>query len=148
MPLGEPMMGPTTKTLDRHTFYSALLLALREEHSEFVAEGKQFHRAFLAVVDKVRQEKPFQLKGEQKIGLDPVFGVVNEANEMVLEAEHDRVLSLLNPRLRKAQFKISKAQAKKELGELGVDIDCFRALALYFAEQLTAGNEQRSAALL
>lgn len=131
--------------LDRHTFYSALLLALRELRQEpFEAEGSSFHRAFLAVIEKVKQDRPFELQGLQRIKRDPVFGFVKEANEMILEAEHDRILSLLNPRLKMAQFKISSEQARRELEKLVSNPDCFRDLARVFDEQLGCSDEQSS----
>ncbi|MCA9629612.1 MAG: hypothetical protein KC766_18180 [Myxococcales bacterium] len=48
----------------------------------------------------------------------------------------DRRTGRLNPRLKKAQFKISKTQAERELEETGA-AEWFRAIAVHLNEQLS-----------
>ena len=79
------------------------------------------------------------LKNARWIRMDPVFEFVQEANEMLLEAEHDRLLAFLNPNLRVAQFKIGRDQAKKELELLAPDTaEWFVTLGEFFDDQLPA----------
>lgn len=68
---------------------------------------------------------------------DPVFGVIPEANEMILEAERDFIVSILNPHLQKAKFRISQARASEELRHLP-DPEVFRELAAKLDKQLGA----------
>jgi hypothetical protein len=127
------------RQIDRDTFYMGLMLALRALRDDFVAEGTGFHEAFLSAVNFAREQGEFEIENARRIRLDPVFGVVHEANEMVLEAEQARLVALLNPRLKKAQFKISKTQADRELEETGA-AEWFRAIAAHLNEQLSTSD--------
>ncbi len=124
--------------LDRHTFFAGLMLGLCAKGRErFPAEGADFHRAFLKTIGRVRGDARVRLKSARWIRMDPVFESVQEANEMLLEAEHDRLLAFLNPSLRVAQFKIARDQARKELELLAPDTaDWFVSLGEFFDEQL------------
>ena len=129
-----------SKELDQHTFFAGLMLALRLRRDRFTAEGRVFHRAFLAVVAKAQAEA--NLKGARWIKMDPVFGVVPEANDMLLEAEADRILSFLNPRLKTAVFKIKQDQAERELLQLDPkNAEWFKSLGAYFDEQLRSPQQ-------
>ena len=124
-------------------FYRGFLYALRERVAEgeprFDAEGDRFHEAFRAALEYAARELPNVPALEILDNFDPVFGVSPEATEMLLEGERDFILSLLNPRLRVAQFKITRETAKRELDQLP-EHDAFRQLAARFHERLqTAG---------
>ena len=131
------MTTQESSELDQHTFFAGLMLALRLRRDQFTAEGQPFHRAFLAVVDRAQEDQGVQLRGARWIQMDPVFGVVPEANEMLLEAEHDRVLAFMNPRLKIARFTIEKAEADRELKQLAPEAtEWFMRLGAFFDEQL------------
>jgi hypothetical protein len=123
--------------MDKLTFYRGLLCALRVKREEFTAQGPEFHRAFASTIEYARQ-----LAGERsplsvKLDLDPVFGIYHEANEMLLEGEQDLILSLMNPRLERARFKIDDTEAEEELRTLP-DAAFFRKLGEHLAAQLPA----------
>ena len=137
------LMEMTAKTkIDRHTFFAALMLSLcAKGREEFDAEGDVFHSAFLRTVERVQKDQTVELKRAGWIRMDPMFGVVPEANEMLLEAEHDRLLGFLNPYLRKARFRINKEQAAKELRELvPTNADWFIDLGDFFNTQLASAE--------
>jgi hypothetical protein len=120
------------------TFYRGLLYALREKGPDsFIADGDLFHKAFHAVLYEAAK-KHFGPAQEMLENYDPVFGVYPEANEMLLEAERDFILSMMNPHLRRAQFKISKGIAHEELESLA-DKDTFRELATRFLNESVGG---------
>lgn len=124
-------------------FYRGFLYALRESLGEteprFEAEGDRFHEAFRAALQFAEKSLPEVPASEILENFDPVFGVSPEATEMVLEGERDFILALLNPRLRMAQFKISRETAKRELDQLPAH-DAFRKLAARFHEQLRVSS--------
>ena len=108
-----------TEMINKYTFYSGLLLALCTRRRSFRAEGRQFYEAFMETVEFANREPELiAIEGSEHIFLDPTFGVVREANEMILEAEHDDIISLLNPRLKNAHFKITREEATQELNQL------------------------------
>ena len=134
-------METTVKTkIDRHTFFAALMLSLcAKGREEFDAEGDVFYSAFLRTVERVQKDPTVELKRAGWIRMDPMFGVVSEANEMLLEAEHDRLLGFY---LRKARFRISKEQAAKELRELvPTTADWFIDLGGFFNTQLASAED-------
>ena len=136
-------MDDATKIeMDRHTFFAGLMLGLcARGRQAFPAEGADFHRAFLKTIEKVRNDAHVSLKSARWIRMDPVFESVQEANEMLLEAEHDRLLAFLNPSLRVAQFKIGQDQARKELELLAPETaEWFVRLGEFFHEQLPAST--------
>ncbi|MCL4750485.1 MAG: hypothetical protein KJ015_10005 [Myxococcales bacterium] len=124
-------------------FYRGFLYALREqlrdEEPRFEAEGDRFHQAFLAAVEDLRPAFPIEPVEQILENFDPVFGVSPEATEMLLEGERDFILSLLNPRLRVAQFKITKDMAQRELDRIP-ERDAFRKLAGAFFRQLSTSD--------
>jgi len=123
-------------------FYRAFLYALRElvgDEPRFEAEGERFHEAFRAALEYAVHELPTMPASRILENFDPVFGVSPEATEMLLEGERDFILSLLNPRLRVAQFKISKETAKTELDRLP-EHDAVRRLAARFHQHLHASG--------
>lgn len=125
-------------------FYRGFLCALREQlvdsEPRFVAEGDRFHEAFRSALQYAEQSLPEVPATEILENFDPVFGVSPEATEMLLEGERDFILSLLNPRLRVAQFKISREVAREELAQLPAQ-DAFRELAARFHQKLTQAAE-------
>lgn len=122
--------------MDRVTFYRGLLFGLRIHKKDFPAEGENFHRAFVSTIEKAKKTAPRRgLLRNLTFHVDPIFGVCSEASEMLLEGEQDRVLSLMNPDLEKAQFKIGPSDAKAQLKRLP-DGKWFEQLGRYFAEQL------------
>ena len=121
----------TSRRVQKHEFYSRLMLAIRACGSDhFDAEGPTFYDAFLRAVERAKADGR-EVEGIGSMTRDPVFGVVHQANEMLLEAEEDRIIALLNPQLKEAHFKISQAQAAKELAETG-DEEWFKQLACEF----------------
>ena len=66
---------------------------------------------------------------------DPVFGVNNAAEEMVLCGVRDLLLVLEAPMLEIARFNLSAAQAEKELAEIP-SASAYRSLAEVFHEAL------------
>lgn len=120
-------------------FYRGFLYALRErvgDNPRFEAEGDRFHEAFRAALELAAAEHLAGVPAQEILdNFDPVFGVSPEATEMLLEGERDFILSLLNPRLQVAQFKISSDVAKRELERLP-EPDTFRLLARRFHEEL------------
>jgi hypothetical protein len=112
--------------MDKLTFYRGVLCALATKRDEFIAQGEDFHKAFASTVDYARTlttGEPLSLT----LHLDPVFGIYHEATEMLLEGEQDLLLSLMNPRLQRARFKIDHADAEQELREMP-DAQFFRKL--------------------
>jgi hypothetical protein len=67
--------------------------------------------------------------------VDPLFGVYREANEMILEGQQDLLLSLINPTLRKATFRINSQEAERRLKDIS-EREWYRDLADYFVRQL------------
>lgn len=132
------MQEAKSEKMDRHTFFASLLLGLRlNGREEFEAEGERFHRAFLDTVKMARERGGLLPDNERWIRMDPVFKTVREANQMLLEAEHHRMLAFLNPRLRVAQFKLEQSEARAELEALVPDaVDWFTALGAHFDECL------------
>jgi 5'-deoxynucleotidase YfbR-like HD superfamily hydrolase len=119
--------------MNNTVFHRGLLYALREkmqEEAPFVADGQRFHEAYRKVLTKAAKLK-FGPASELLEDFDPLFGVYPSANEMLLEAERDFIIAMLNPHLQKAQFKISVERAKEELEQLvpKKDVSTFRALA-------------------
>ena len=105
--------------MDKLTFYRGLLCALGTQRREFVAEGDHFHQAFGAAVEYARRvSSDDPALAPPPVHLDPIFGVYPEANEMLLEGEQDLLISLLNPRHRKASFRISEDEAQEELQDI------------------------------
>jgi len=125
------------KILDKLTFYRGLLCALRTQREDFVAEGDCFHRAFAAAVEHAQEKAdPASFLMPPQIHLDPMFGVYHEADEMLLEGEQDLLISLLNPRHRRASFRITKSEAEAELREISGAAEWFKDLGRIFHEQL------------
>jgi hypothetical protein len=127
-------MPDRRKDLDKLTFYRGLLCALCTQRKDFVAEGDRFHEAFAATVKHARWKTP-QNVAPPVIHLDPIFGVYHEANEMLLEGEQDLLISLFNPRYRKATFRITSNEAEEELREIP-GTEWFRDLGRVFHERL------------
>lgn len=121
------------EAVDRFTFYRGLLFALRANGvNEFPAAGPVFHQAFGKTIEYAFQISANQdLPQPMAVNVDPIYGVYPEANEMLLEGEQDLVLSLMNPRLKYAQFKIGEAEADDELKQVG-HVEWYKDLANYF----------------
>jgi len=118
------------------TFYRGLLFGLRMHKEQFTAEGEKFQRAFVSTVElaKRTQPRPGMLR-KLTLRVDPIFGVCPQASEMLLEGEQDRLLSLMNPDLEKARFKIQPADAKLQLKRLP-ESRWFEKLGKHFAKEL------------
>lgn len=125
--------------MNKLTFYRGLLFALRQHRANFDAEGDRFQRAFAATIERAKAERPDVVSKMITLEFDPMFGVYTEANEMLLEGEQDLVLSLMNPRLGEAHFKIEAADAAEELSSIP-DAAWFRELGAYFNQRLTAAG--------
>jgi len=123
------------ETMDTGVFYRGVLCALRLRRKKFVADGEAFHAAFRAMLEYAEVNAPAFPARRMLENFDPVFGVSPEATEMVLEGERDFILSLHNPQLRLAEFKLSEARAEEELDELPMP-EVFRMLAERLHEQL------------
>jgi len=122
--------------MDRVTFYRGLLFGLRMHRAQFTAEGQTFHRAFVSTVELAKRTAPRRnLLRDLTLRVDPIFGVCPQASEMLLEGEQDRVLSLMNPDLEKARFKIAPSDAKLQLQRLP-ERKWFEELGKHFAQQL------------
>ena len=124
------------REVDKYSFYNGLMLAIGTIRDEFVAEGKTFHRAFYETIQYAQTNTEYSIEGASWISVDPIFGVVSEAHEMLLEAEEDRLIALLNPELQKARFRINKEQAEEELQTTEAP-EWFLSLAKYFNDRLT-----------
>ena len=123
--------------MDTNTFFRGFMYALLcNKTEEFSAEGEKFQKAFASMIKLAIEKFPEAPAKEILSHFDPVFGVYHEADLMLLEAEQDLVISLLNPKLKKARFKISEESAKRELQVLPKP-DLFIELAKHFHEQLT-----------
>lgn len=122
--------------MDKVTFYRGLLFGLRMHRAQFTAEGEAFHRAFISTVELAKRTAPKRdlLRG-LTLRVDPIFGVCPQASEMLLEGEQDRVLSLMNPDLEKARFKIASTDAKVQLRRLP-ESKWFEKLGKHFAQEL------------
>lgn len=118
--------------LKKHQFYSGLMLAIAASGmTSFNAESPSFYEAFLRAVECARKDER-AVEGLHSMTRDPVFGVVHQANEMLVEALEDRVITLLSSQ---AHFKISKAQASLEL-MASEDPAWFKMLALAFIKHV------------
>jgi hypothetical protein len=135
-PKGKDIME---STLSKRRFFRGFLYALCGELTDnFLVDGPEYHRAFAAMIEyaqdiAVRQNRPKPIE----VHVDPLFGVYREANEMLLEGQQDLLLSLLNPTLRKATFRIKPDEAKRRLEALG-EREWYRDLAKHFAQELTS----------
>jgi len=119
---------PNQKPMTLALFYRGLLYALREKRAEFIADGDSFHEAFRSMLERAK-EQGLPVPAEQLLeDFDPVFGVSPHAAEMVFTGERDFLLSLMNPRLVRATFKISDTDATEALNKL-TSADTFRSLA-------------------
>jgi hypothetical protein len=122
--------------MDNVTFYRGLLFGLRKHRTQFTAEGQAFHRAFVSTIELARRTAPRPgLLRDLALRVDPIFGVSPQASEMLLEGEQDRVLSLMNPDLEKARFKISPSDAELQLRRLP-ERRWFEKLGQHFDQQL------------
>jgi hypothetical protein len=115
-------------SMNLNLFYRGLLYALREQREGFVADGEAFHRAFREMLEVARDNAAPIPAQELLEEFDPIFGVSPHATEMVFDGERDFILSLMNPRLVTATFKISEEDAREALNRLDA-AETFRALA-------------------
>lgn len=116
-------------------FYRGLLYALAERRRSFVADGDDFHAAFRRMLESAR-EKGLPVPAADLLDqFDPVFGLSPHAAEMLFEGERDFILSLMNPRLVTASFKITSEDAGEALGRLDA-AHVFRVLAQDLDSQL------------
>jgi hypothetical protein len=125
------------EVISKRTFYRGFLLAVaKNAGKEFLADGADFHRAFDEAV-RVRNELSDVpvIEGERWLRIDPVFGVMKAADEMLLFGERERLLTLGNPELQKASFKISREEAAVELEDVG-NVELFDKMAGRFLERL------------
>lgn len=102
-------------------FYRWLLYATRARGVEsFLASGPSFHDAFGAAVRHAKEYPP-PGGGEVEVDLDGdlAFGTYRDAEALVLEGEQDMILTLMNPPLRRARFKVREEDATAALGRLG-----------------------------
>ena len=109
-------------------FYRGLLYALAERRSEFVADGEPFHQAFRQMLEDAKSKHLPVPADELLDEFDPMFGMSPHATEMLFEGERDFILSLMNPRLVTATFKITPSDAREALDRLDA-ADTFRQLA-------------------
>ncbi len=124
-------------------FFRGLLFALCEQwpkETTFLAEGPTFHSAFRAMLEEAQHEPSTSATAVRMLeNFDPVFGIFPEATEMLLEGERDLIVSLENPSLRYARFKMTMDEARAELNELpGAEV--FRSLASRLNEALDRQN--------
>ena len=119
---------PTEKPMSLALFYRGLLYALREKRHEFIADGDEFHGAFRAMLERAKEQHLPVPADELLDEFDPVFGVSPHATEMIFSGERDFLLSLMNPRLVKASFKITQSDAEEALNKLTL-APIFRMLA-------------------
>lgn len=116
-------------------FYRGLLYALAERRRTFVADGDAFHAAFKRMLETASAKRLPIPADDLLEQFDPVFGLSPHAAEMLFEGERDFILSLMNPRLVTASFKITAADAQEALGRLNA-AEVFRALATDLDSQL------------
>ena len=124
--------------MDDDTFYRGVLLALCEKgRPKFPADGDTFHKAFRAMLEYAVTVAPALPVKHMMRNYDPIFGVHRDATAMVLEGERGFILSLDNPRLRTACFKLAKEDASAELSEMP-EAKIFRELAARLDECLAS----------
>ncbi len=124
--------------MDSLTFYRGLLYAARARGLDtFLASGPRFHAAFGAAVRHAK-ENPLPNAGDLDVGLDGdlAFGTHDDAEALVLEGEEDLILTLMNPPLRRARFKVAQADAEAALRRLG-NADWFLGIAEQFQDRLS-----------
>ncbi len=102
---------------------------------DFIAEGPDFHDAFKATLEEAVSLGVDVDLARIARDFDPMFGVYKGANEMLLNGELDFVVSLLNPKLRRATFAIDDLEASEELEELP-DHGLFRQLGRHLHDRL------------
>ena len=131
------MTSTRNRVISKRTFYTGFLLAIAKlNKTEFVADGHSFHRAFDEAVRTAKGiARAPRIEGQQWMQLDPVFGVVKEADEMILFGERERLLTLGNPDLLKASFKLTSDEAASELDEIG-NTRLFEKMAKVFIAKL------------
>jgi hypothetical protein len=120
------MSGQTSMSMP--LFYRGLLYALREKRQDFLADGDRFHEAFRHMLEEAKVKKLPVPADELLEEFDPVFGVSPHATEMLFEGERDFIISLMNPRLVTASYKISEDEAREALDKLDAAAT-FRTLA-------------------
>ena len=125
------------KPLDRHRFYSGLMLALAA-HQESIPRGQRFYRAFYTTVQLAitAQNKKFAIEDAEWVAFDPVFGRVSQADEMLAEATRDRLISV-DDAGRACRFRISAREAETELQRLPGH-DWFMNLGKEFSQLLSS----------
>lgn len=125
--------------LQRRAFFRGLLYALCTKlQGDFLVEGADYHHAFNSTIEYAeRLAKEGKAPHPIPVHVDPLFGVYREANEMILEGQQDLLLSLINPTLRKATFRIKPQEAERRLKNIA-ERDWYRDLADHFVRQLPA----------
>lgn len=119
--------------IDTETFYAGFLLALAVQGTDaFSADGKNFHEAFGLAIARARQLKnDVVVKDMDWMEMDPFYGVMPHAEELVAFGQAARMLSLANPELVKARIRYSKKDAEKALEDIGHD-EWFKEIAGVF----------------
>jgi len=130
--------------LEPKTFYRGVLLALRAHRRLFVTEGEPFHGAFRSLLDLTEREWP-KLAREMRESHDPVFGVFEAADGMILEGMIALLIALRHPMVTTAYFVVGRAQAATELDEQP-HAATFRRLGSAFHEQLAPSHASEEAA--
>jgi hypothetical protein len=123
-------------------FYRGLLCAIAERRREIVVEGDGFHAAFRDMLTSAVEKNLDVPAAAMLENFDPVFGISPDALAMVCEGERDFILDLHSAEPRRgrpssARFKISDAEATRELGHLPF-ADLFRQLAATLDERSLA----------
>jgi hypothetical protein len=129
--------GPAPVRIDTETFYAGFLLALKaQDFPGFVADGRAFHHAFGLAVSCARQLSDELVVDEMDwMGMDPIYGVMPHAEELVAFGQSARMLSLENPNLVRAKIRGTKEDANKELEVLG-HRDWFLQVAKVFGDSI------------
>jgi hypothetical protein len=82
----------------------------------FGAEGPRFHEALRIVMMHARTFSEINRNAQAMLeSLDPVFGIYEDAETMILEGIRDCIILLEGPSLQRARFKMKKDDAKMQL---------------------------------
>lgn len=93
-------------------FRAGLITALCATGRTEFALDASFHQAFMKIVQRVQKDRTVEVEGIYTIKMDPMFGKVDVANLMILEAEADQVVSCAE---HKCTFLLDQKTARKEL---------------------------------
>lgn len=131
----EQQERPVKHEVARLYFYRGLLFALRASGvCDFPAQGVRLHRAFNSTIE-LAQRMTGEHEAQSIADYLRHFVIAPQPREMVLEGEEDHLLSLDEPSMHRASFRIDESTAANGLKETGCG-SVFLELGRHFAAQL------------